>query len=320
MPREAKITYEQVAAAADALKSEGTKPTQRAVRERLGNIGNYGTISKHLQQWKGGEQRLAAVPLALPPGVQRAMLDYMAQELAINRAALEADVAELQQEVADLADDNERKADDIDSLTKENTACDLTLAAQEAVNECLATDLAAAQKDTATERAAAAEARLELAKAQLRLEAMPRLEQVITEVRADLDLARYARSSAEQEAAVLAARLEAALERAGKADTALAEAHDDIIVERATAEAARAQLAQARGEVVAERQARQTVEQLAAAVGAKLDAESARASATDAALMIARDEATRVRAELEHERLHASKARASMRPARQPKR
>ena len=52
MGREATITYEQVAAAADAMKVAGGKPTSRGIRERLGNTGSMGTVNKLLQAWK----------------------------------------------------------------------------------------------------------------------------------------------------------------------------------------------------------------------------------------------------------------------------
>ena len=89
MGREANITPDQVHAIADAIRAEGGKPTLRAVRERLGT-GSMGTVSKHLQQWKAGQERQAATELALPPALQRAVLDFMATELAAARAPLEA--------------------------------------------------------------------------------------------------------------------------------------------------------------------------------------------------------------------------------------
>jgi len=52
MGREATISYEQVAAAADTMKAAGSKPTSRAIRERIGNIGSMGTINRHLQAWR----------------------------------------------------------------------------------------------------------------------------------------------------------------------------------------------------------------------------------------------------------------------------
>ena len=50
MGRESTITYEQIAAIADAMKTEGVKPTSRAMRERLGNTGSMGTIKGSLQE------------------------------------------------------------------------------------------------------------------------------------------------------------------------------------------------------------------------------------------------------------------------------
>ncbi|WP_343878783.1 DNA-binding protein, partial [Cupriavidus pauculus] len=45
------ITFEQVAAAADALVGEGQQPTIRAIRERLGT-GSPNTVHKHLTAWR----------------------------------------------------------------------------------------------------------------------------------------------------------------------------------------------------------------------------------------------------------------------------
>ncbi|MFP3733210.1 DNA-binding protein, partial [Bacillus sp. SIMBA_006] len=75
---------------ADAMKADGIKPTSRAVRERLGNTGSMGTINKLLQHWKAGQERQATASLTLPPALQKAVLDFMDQELAAARATLEA--------------------------------------------------------------------------------------------------------------------------------------------------------------------------------------------------------------------------------------
>ena len=103
MGREATITYEQVAAAADAMKVAGSKPTSRGIRERLGNTSSMGTVNKLLQAWKAAQERQISTALSLPPVLQRAILDFMGQELSSAKATLEAELAEQQQEVADLA-------------------------------------------------------------------------------------------------------------------------------------------------------------------------------------------------------------------------
>jgi chromosome segregation ATPase len=70
----------------------------------------------------------------------------------------------------------------------------------------LAEDLASAKVDAGRERGAAEQARTELAKALLRLEAMPRLEADLAAARAELTQERAGRVSAEQQSAVLAAQ------------------------------------------------------------------------------------------------------------------
>ncbi len=205
MGREANITPDQVHAIADAIRAEGGKPTLRAVRERLGT-GSMGTVSKHLQQWKAGQERQAATELALPPALQRAVLDFMATELAAARAPLEAELADQQQTAGDLATENERQATTIENQAGELEALAADKAAAEGKAEQLAVDLATAKEETVRERQAAEQARTELAKAMLRLEAMPRLEADLTAIRAELAKERQGRIEAEQQAAVLTAQ------------------------------------------------------------------------------------------------------------------
>lgn len=205
MGREATITNEQVSAVADALKAEGIAPTLRAVRERLGT-GSMGTINKLLQQWKAGQERQAAAAPNLPPALQRAVLDFMAAELAAARAPLESDLAEQQQAAADLSAENERQAATIEDLNAQLDQLAAEKATAEGRAEQLAADLAGTKDDAARERQAAEAARTELAKATLRLETMPRLEADLDAMRAELARERQGRIVAEQQAAVLTAQ------------------------------------------------------------------------------------------------------------------
>jgi chromosome segregation ATPase len=112
MPREASITYEQVAATAAEIKAEGRKPTLRTVREVL-RQGSMTTIQRHLQRWSEAQpvtpapaielpsDLLAAFRRALEQSVTQAQAT-LASELAEARAALEAITQEAERTGAEL--------------------------------------------------------------------------------------------------------------------------------------------------------------------------------------------------------------------------
>jgi colicin import membrane protein len=227
MGREATITYEQVAAAASALKAAGGNATSRAIRERLGNTGSMGTINKMLRDWKISQERRIAGALVLPATLQRAILDFMDQELTSAKATLEAELAEQQQEVADLATENERLETDIEDKTDALTALYAELATLQGRLGQMETDLALARGDADRERQAAEAARTESAKSLLRLEARPRLEARLTALRAELEGERQGRVAAEQQAAVSAAKLDAGDQRLEEARNQAKEARAD---------------------------------------------------------------------------------------------
>lgn len=230
MGRESTITFEQVEAVADAMKIEGVKPTSRAVRERLGNTGSMGTINKLLQRWKSGQERQISAALVLPPALQRVLLEFMDNELTNARSTIEAELADQQQEASDLATENERQVIENESQGERIELLRAEVSTHQGRAGQLESDLVVARDEAARERSGAELARTELAKAQLRLEAMPRLEADLVAVRGVLEAERMARVAAEQAAAVLTAKLEAAerrateaAERTGKAEAAAAQ-------------------------------------------------------------------------------------------------
>ena len=213
MGRESTITYEQVAAIADAMKTEGAKPTSRAVRERLGNTGSMGTINKLLGRWKSGQERQISAALVLPPALQRVLLEFMDTELTAARTTLEAELADQQQEAADLATENERQVIENDAQADTIELLRAEVSTHQGRAGQLESDLLVSRDEAARERSGAELARTELAKAQLRLEAMPRLEADLVAVRVVLEAERTARQQAKEDAAVLASKLEAAERR-----------------------------------------------------------------------------------------------------------
>ncbi len=194
MAREATITFEQVTSAAEAIKAEGGKPTSRAVRDRLGS-GSMGTVNKMLQDWKAGQERKIDTAIVLPTGLQRAILDFMDAEMGSAKAKI----------MADLADENERQAKKIEELAesvKNREEANMRAAGQ---LHQVHGDLVDAHRQVKSEQQTAEAARTELAKALLRLEAMPRLEADLVEVRRALEVEHLARVQAEKTAAVFEA-------------------------------------------------------------------------------------------------------------------
>jgi len=112
MAREATITQEQVNAAADTIRAAGTKPTARAVREALGG-GSMATVLKFLQTWQAGQVRAEESPVVLPAGLQRALVDFIGQEVASAKAVLQDDLVAAQQANGDLIAESERQASTI---------------------------------------------------------------------------------------------------------------------------------------------------------------------------------------------------------------
>lgn len=207
MGRESVITQEEVNAVADQLRASGAKPTARGVREALGG-GSMATVLKHLQVWQSRQVRPPETQAVLPMGLQRALVDFIAQEVASAKVTLESDLVAAQQANQDLIAESERQAA---ALDREQTAVE-TLQAEKAELSGrlvqLTKDLEDARADAEAQREAAEHARTEKAKCELRLEGVPRLETEIERLKAAFELERNAKVVSEQAAAVALAKLE----------------------------------------------------------------------------------------------------------------
>ena len=206
MGREATITPEQVTAAAEAIKANGERPTLRAVRDKVGG-GSMGTIARILQQWKASAGREVGTEITIPPALQKALMEFVGTAIADARAPLDTELADQRQTATDLAAENERQRETICDLSAQIEAVTADRAGIEGKAAQMAADLATARDEITRERQAAESARVEMAKAALRLEGLPRLETEIAALRADLERERQGRIQAEQEAAVLTARV-----------------------------------------------------------------------------------------------------------------
>lgn len=225
------ITYEEVAAAADALVAEGERPTINGVRDALGT-GSPNTIHRHLQAWKATQAPARREAARLPDELAVALAEEIERQSARARAdaeqgALEAqqtadDLAavgeELESQVADLTEqvelltgERDQVADELDRLTEER--------------DRLAAELERVQVALEREREQHADARNRIVTL---TEHREQLQADVVEAQAAAKAATAAQIEAEKLAAVLQAKLEA--EQTKTADLA-----DRLAVEKADA-------------------------------------------------------------------------------------
>ena len=212
------ITFEQVAAVADAIAARGDRPTLRGVRAELGS-GSMGTIQKHLAAWQGQRRQIVTSTATLPTEIQRVILSEIEREVDAARAELEAELAATKGDRDALADDNEAQADQIEQQTARLDEIEATSQQQAGRIAQLESDLETAWQATERERGVAEQARQALAKAELRLEALPKVEAEVERLRAALEASQARATTAEQLAAVTAEKLAGVEARLADAQT-----------------------------------------------------------------------------------------------------
>lgn len=205
MGRESTISYEQVATAANVLSASGTKPTVRNVHNQLGT-GSMGTVAKHLRTWRDCQVDHADQSIALPPALNGAIVDFLRIEIGRAKEAFEVSLADERQAATDLAAENERQSIEIDDQAMAIDSLRSEAARAAGRISQLTADLDSLREDASRERHAAEDARTELARVQLQLESLPRLEGDLASLRSELVNERQARVRAEQSTAVLSAQ------------------------------------------------------------------------------------------------------------------
>lgn len=241
MPREATITYDQVVRYAEAIKTEGGKPTPRQIRDRHGS-GSFGTIHKLFQQWESTQALAIEAALSLPPSVQRAILEFVRHELSVGRTDLEERLCLVTTSAEDLATENERQAALIDEqmATIESLRGDKAALAGRLAE--IETAIGTHREDVARERQAAEAARTEVAKLMLRLEGVPRLEAEIAELRKECQLIDRSRQEFAKELAVSSAAYQSLElsknEAVANLQSRLADAQEELSVVSAQLQAA----------------------------------------------------------------------------------
>ncbi|MDQ1835189.1 DNA-binding protein [Massilia scottii] len=251
-----KVTFEAVAAAAEALSDAGKKASVRNVKDALGG-GSPNAILPHLQAWKAGRPGVRVADVALDGRIVTILSEQItaavvdATKATEARAGdLEADLeavaeagrlaetraAELADELAHSQSDQQQQAGRLDALAEELERLKLDAAAA----------VAEARADAAREREAGEQVRQALVRAELRLEAVPGMESALVDLRGQLDAERTARVEAEKAAAVAVAERHAAETRAGDLRESLEHARSELRIQVAQLTMAQAEAGEAR--------------------------------------------------------------------------
>lgn len=215
MGRTTNITFGQVAAIADAMKAAGTRPTARAVRERIGT-GSMGTIHKLLQQWAGkvAEADEEDDSPELPSSIASTLMDFVSTQVAEACEPLNEELQAAKDAANQIAEDNERMHLAFDEQGRELVNMLEKYAASNATLNQTRAVLADHESEVFKLRAQVSELLLELDRSKRQTEMLANLQPDLAKAQQHLAEARNGREDAQRDAAVLGAQLAAKTEQA----------------------------------------------------------------------------------------------------------
>lgn len=239
------VSFETVAAAAEAIVAAGKRPSVRSVIAELGG-GSPNQVLQHLNEWKGGRPVVRPAETPIDARITTAIAEQIQRVAAEASSAAEERAASSMEDLQTLSEAQHALEQQIEFLTSER---DTALARADSLSAQLRALEASAirEQQHAVEQMTALSADLasaharheqtvsQLAKAEVRLEAIPNLQTEVERLRSLLEAESRGRTAAEQNAAVLAAKLDACEKRMvdleareRKSDDVLAEAHASV--------------------------------------------------------------------------------------------
>lgn len=203
------ITFEQVATAADNIVASGEVPTTRNIRDKLGS-GSMATVLKFFRKWKD-EHATPIQPTdnTLDSSIVKAISNQISTKVQESTSEATAKLAELQNETNGLIVENESQAELLEAQCLELSELRDQHASLLGRFFQLQSDATGTKTELIAERKGHEAARMELAIAQQRLQALPRLESELETIRAELLEARAQGVAHHEAAAIASAKLEA---------------------------------------------------------------------------------------------------------------
>lgn len=208
MPKAASIAYTDVERIANQMVQTGTEPTVAKVIAAHGS-GSATTVTPMLREWHLSRPSRTA-DFECPERIQQAIAAEIQRAATAAMEPLQKDLGVANENIQTLVSEGNQRAADLDETASQLTVADTTVKQQRGTIEQLREQLAVALSDGQKEREMGNQHRIELTKAQLRLEALPGLEKQVAQLRADLTAEKAASATANQNAAVLKAERDAA--------------------------------------------------------------------------------------------------------------
>lgn len=206
MARQATITLAEVEQIANNLVKDGVKPTVRLILERHGS-GSLGTITPLFRMWTDAKTKVATEGLALPPTIQRAILDLVASERTNAVTILQSQLIDAEEANNELSRDNAALIDETEEQRTRIQQLRESAAKREGEHEVLQNELLEVKTQLIHAREISEKTRIELEKTQMRIQELQKIEierdQILTDLRKTNDL----RENAMRELAVAGSSL-----------------------------------------------------------------------------------------------------------------
>ena len=203
------VTFESVATAAETLQAAGQRASVRAVIAALGG-GSPNTVLKLLSEWKAGRPVVRIADSGLDPRLTEAIKAQMQRVAEQAAAAAQELAAAIDEDLQALSEAQAAAEQHITGLTTERDlaqaqaaqsaaqAKEVQAEAQRAAEQATAS-AAALRQELASERQRQEAASAALARAEVRLEAVPGLLAEVERLRDALAASTQAQAQAQQE-------------------------------------------------------------------------------------------------------------------------
>jgi colicin import membrane protein len=173
------LSFGQVAAAAEKMLANGINPTIKGVRDAIGT-GSHNTVHKHLQAWRDARPQAVSIAAELPSGIINAINKELMEATALARSEYEERLTQAITEATELSVAGEALEDQNSELVERCAFIAIERDTLVGKSTELEVQVKALSADLDRERAALENARIEIAKSQITIDANAKEQTALT--------------------------------------------------------------------------------------------------------------------------------------------